>query len=144
MIDKLANDIARAAQIKLAALSTTTTKIAGIETPSRLPELLAALSVGGIAGGLMGALGQHAANDPEDRLYLPAILRGAGMGMLGHATGRFINPKDWVASGLLTTNLGLMAGGLSPNKKEYDAYNKRTADKMRRIPMVVAYSEIDD
>ena len=109
MIDKLAHDIARAAEIKLAALE-----------PSHA-DILKTMGMGGLLGGASGLLGHYIGSaDPDNRWYTPAITRGIAGGAAGAVIGKCLAPKSNVLSGALALLSGLGHGLKKKKKKEWN------------------------
>lgn len=109
MIDKLAHDIARAAEVKLAALE------------PRHADILKTMGVGGLLGSASGILGHYIGSaDPDNRWYTPAITRGIVGGASGAMIGKYLAPKSNILSGALALLGGLGHGLTSPTKKEWN------------------------
>lgn len=109
MIDKLAHDIASAAEIKLAALE------------PHHADILKAMGVGGLLGSTSGLLGHYIGSaDPDNRWYTPAITRGIAGGAAGAVIGKALAPKSNILSGALALMSGLGHGLTSPTKKEWN------------------------
>lgn len=130
MINKLANDIAQAAQIKLAALGMT--KTAG-SSPAVM-DVLKTVGLGGLVGGATGALSHGLTQNEEDRWYTPALLRGAGSGALAAMAGKYLSPKDhYLMPAMLSGIIGIGEGAESPNKKEWDFKMDEEADNLNKL-----------
>lgn len=122
MIDKLAHDIARAAQIKLAALNPHTA------------DVLKTMGIGGVLGGAAGALGHRLlTSEDEGRWYTPAILRSAAVGALGGLASKYALPGSNLAAGLTSAWLGLGEGAESPNQKEWNFKLDQEADELNKL-----------
>lgn len=130
MINKLAHDIARAAQIKLAALGMTKTAGSG----PAVMDVLKTVGLGGLVGGATSALSHGLTQNEEDRWYTPAILRGAGSGALAAMAGKYVSPKDhYLMPAMLSGIIGIGEGAESPNKKEWNFQLDEEADNLNKL-----------